>query len=57
MYGYRYLGSVKEFGARRTIPVDGYANPIGMHKTILDKHQLVLYQGFKGKDLSRIYPK
>lgn len=55
--GYRYLGGVKEFGANRAIAISPLANPYKVNADIAKRHQLVIYQGKKGKDIKRVYPK
>jgi hypothetical protein len=56
-FGYRYLGSAKEFGAFRAIPVSLNANQKKMNIEIARRHGLLIYQGKANKDLIKIFPR
>ena len=55
-YGFEYLGSVKEFGARRAKPIRPDANSWSINTGIATRHNLVLYRGKSGENLKRQYP-
>lgn len=54
--GFQYLGSVKEFGARRAKPISRDANSRRINTGIAERHNLVLYRGKSGQNLRREYP-
>lgn len=55
-FGFKYLGGVQKYGAFRAVPVAGGADSVAMNAAIAKRHGLVLYQGAKGKDLTKVFP-
>jgi len=56
-FGFKYLGSAKDFGASRAISVSPDANQKKMNIGIARRHGFLIYQGKANKDLIKIFPK
>lgn len=56
-YGFKYLGNVKKYGAYRVKALTDTANIFDVNIGIAERHNLVIYQGKKGEDVKRIFPK
>lgn len=54
--GFRYLGPVEKFGANRAIPISPRASGWNVNLGIAERHKLVIYRGYSGKNLVREFP-
>ena len=53
--GFRYLGSVKEYGAKRVQAITPTADRWVVNTEIAERHKLVLYRGSSGTNLTKVF--